>query len=71
MLSDKVWKIAVEIFETRAYNAQRLMLKVGVIDQLEIADDMDAMVSGDPISSLVEDVRLISGTNRAYANGAA
>jgi len=47
------------------------MLKVGVIDQLEIADDMDAMVSGDPISSLVEDVRLISGTNRAYANGAA
>ena len=61
----------MEIFETRAYNAQRLMLKVGVIDQLEIADDMDAMVSGDPISSLVEDVRLISGTNRAYANGAA
>ena len=71
MLSDKVWKIAVEIFETRAYTAQGLMLKVGVIDQLEIADDMDAMVSGDPISSLVEDVRLISGTNRAYANGAA
>ena len=71
MLSDKVWKIAVEIFETRAYNSQGLMLKVGVIDQLEIADDMDAMVSGDPISSLVEDVRLISGTNRAYANGAA
>jgi hypothetical protein len=71
LLSDKVWKIAVEIFETRAYTAQGLMLKVGVIDQLEIADDMDAMVSGDPISSLVEDVRLISGTNRAYANGAA
>ena len=61
----------MEIFETRAYNSQGLMLKVGVIDQLEIADDMDAMVSGDPISSLVEDVRLISGTNRAYANGAA
>lgn len=61
----------MEIFETRAYNPQGLMLKVGVIDQLEIADDMDAMVSGDPISSLVEDVRLISGTNRAYANGAA
>ena len=61
----------MEIFETRAYTAQGLMLKVGVIDQLEIADDMDAMVSGDPISSLVEDVRLISGTNRAYANGAA
>ena len=71
MLSDKVWKIAVEIFETRAYTAQGLMLKVGVIDQLEIADDMDAMVSGDPISSLVEDVRLISGTNRAYASGTA
>jgi hypothetical protein len=27
--------------------------------------------SGDPISSLVEDVRLMSRTNRVYASGAA
>jgi hypothetical protein len=41
------------------------MLKVSVIDQLDIADDLDTMVSGCPISSLVEDVRALIKKGKA------
>jgi hypothetical protein len=61
LLDSRTWEIAEKIFETQARAPQGLMLKVSVIDQLDIADDLDTMVSGCPISSLVEDVRALSG----------